>query len=87
MATPRSLTKKPKKKVTLKRISKRGLQAPGFEGWEKLDGYQFSRMKRSNNDFWYMNYKHNENIEHMFTWMKENQYTKTEISNAKKAKI
>ena len=26
-----------KKKVPLKRIRKRGLQAPGFEDWEKLD--------------------------------------------------
>ena len=85
MATPRSLTKKPKKKVSFKRIKKRGLQAPGFEGWENLDGSKFSRMKRMNNDFWYMNYKHNENIEHMFTWMKANDYTKIDISNAKKA--
>jgi len=85
MATPRSLTKKPKKKVSFKRIKKRGLQAPGFEGWENLDGSGFSRMKRMNNDFWYMNYKHNENIEHMFTWMKANDYTKIDISNAKKA--
>ena len=85
MATPRSLTKKPKKKISFKRIKKRGLQAPGFEGWENLEGYAFSRMKRMNNDIWYMNYKHNENIEHMFTWMKENKYSKSEISNAKKA--
>ena len=74
-----------KKKVPLKRIRKRGLQAPGFEDWEKLDGDKFHRLKRHNNDFWYMNYKHNENIEHMFTWMKENGYTKTDITNAKKA--
>ena len=85
MATPRSLTKKPKKKISFKRIKKRGLQAPGFEGWESLEGYAFSRMKRMNNDFWYMNYKHTENIEHMFAWMKANDYTKTDISNAKKA--
>ena len=32
-----------------------------------------------------MNYKHTDNIEHMYTWMKENGYTKTEIFNAKKA--
>ncbi len=74
-----------KKKVPLKRIRKRGLQAPGFEGWENLDGAKFHTLKRHNNDFWYMNYKHNENIEHMFTWMKENGYTKTDIANAKKA--
>ena len=55
-----------KKKTPLKRISKRGLQAPGCEGWENLSGDKFHRLKRHNNDFWYMNYKHNENIEHMF---------------------
>ena len=85
MATPRSLTKKPKKKVALKRISKRGLQAPSFEGWENLEAEKFHRLKRTVNDFWYMNYKHTENIVHMFSLMKENVYTKTEISNAKKA--
>ena len=85
MATPRSLTKKPKKKVSLKRVSKRGLQAPSFEGWENLEAEKFHRLKRSVSDFWYMNYKHTENIEHMFTWMKENKYSKSEISNAKKA--
>ena len=85
MATPRSLTKKPKKKVSLKRVSKRGLQAPSFEGWENLEAEKFHRLKRSVSDFWHMNYKHTENIEHMFTWMKENKYSKSEISNAKKA--
>ena len=76
----------PKKKAPrLKRISKRGLQAPSFEGWENLEAEKFHRLKRNVNDFWYMNYKQSENIEHMFTWMKENGYTKTEISNAKKA--
>jgi len=74
-----------KKKTPLKRISKRGLQAPGFEGWENLSGDKFHRLKRHNNDFWYMNYKHNENIEHLFTWMKQNDYSRSDISNAKKA--
>ena len=74
-----------KKAPRLKRISKRGLQAPSFEGWESLDGYRFHRLKRNVNDFWYMNYKHNENIEHCFTWMKQNEYSRSDISNAKKA--
>ena len=43
MATPRSLTKKPKKKVSFKRVSKRGLQAPSFEGWENLEAEKFHR--------------------------------------------
>ena len=80
-----ALPKARKKKVSLKRVSKRGLQAPGFEGWEKLDGAKFHNLKRHNNDFWYMNYKHTENIEHMFTWMKENGYSKNDITNAKKS--
>ena len=74
-----------KKKPSFKRISKRGLQAPGFEGWEQLDGSKFHNLKRHNNDFWYMNYKHSENIEHMFTWMKENGYSKNDITNAMKS--
>ena len=75
--------RKAKKKVA--RRSAKGLQAPGFEGWEKLDGLKFSRMKRGNNDFYYMNFKQSDNIEHIFTWMKENSYSKSEIANAKKA--
>ena len=82
MAIPKSTKKR---KVKLARRKVKGLQAPGFEGWEKLEGAKFHSLKRHNNDFYYMNYKHTENIEHMFTWMKENGYTKTEISSAKKA--
>ena len=74
-----------KKKKLAPRIKKRGLQAPSFEGWENLEAEKFHRLKRTVSDFWYMHYKHNENIEHMFTWMKENKYSKSEISNAKKA--
>jgi hypothetical protein len=74
-----------KKKTPLKRISKRGLQAPGFEGWENLSGAKFHTLKQHNNSFWYMNYKHNENIEHCFTWMKQNGYDKETINNVKKA--
>ncbi len=74
-----------KKKKLAPRVKKRGLQAPSFEGWENLEAEKFHRLKRSVSDFWYMNYKHTENIEHMFTWMKENKYSKSEISNAKKA--
>jgi len=74
-----------KKKTPLKRISKRGLQAPGFEGWENMSGSRFHTVKQQNNSFWYMNYKHNENIEHCFTWMKQNGYDKTTINNVKKA--
>ena len=82
MALPKA---RKKAKVKLARRKVKGLQAPGFEGWEKLDGAKFHSLKRHNNDFYYMNYKHTDNIEHMYTWMKENGYTKTEISNAKKA--
>jgi len=74
-----------KKKVVTKRISKRGLQAPGFDGWENMSGARFSAQKRSNNSFWYMNYKHNENIEHCFEWMKTAGYDKATINNVKKA--
>jgi len=74
-----------KKKPTFKRVSKRGLQAPGFEGWENMSGSKFHSLKQQNNSFWYMNYKHNENIEHCFTWMKQNGYDKETINNVKKA--
>ena len=68
MAIPKSTKKR---KVKLARRKVKGLQAPSFEGWEKLDGAEFHRLKRIVNDFYYMNYKHTDNIEHCFTWMKE----------------
>ena len=74
-----------KKKPTFKRISKRGLQAPGFEGWENMSGHKFHIVKRQNSNFWYMNYKHNENIEHCFKWMKQAGYDKETINNVKKS--
>ena len=67
MAIPKSTKKR---KVKLARRKVKGLQAPSFEGWEKLDGAEFHRLKRNVNDFYYMNYKHTDNIEHCFTWMR-----------------
>ena len=43
MAIPKSTKKR---KVKLARRKVKGLQAPSFEGWEKLDGAEFHRLKR-----------------------------------------
>ena len=83
MASVRSITRKAKKKVARRSI--KGLQAPSFDNWEKLDGAKFHRLKTHVHDFYYMNYKHTDTIEWAFVWMKENGYTKQEISNVKKA--
>lgn len=85
MASVKTLTKKPRKKARLPRRSVKGLQAPSFEGWEKLDGAKFHRLKTSVHDFYYMNFKHQDTIEWTWAWMKENGYSKQEIASAKKA--
>ena len=78
MARKKSKTKFARRKV-------KGLQAPSFEGWENLEIQKFHTLKRSVSDFYYMNFKHTENIENIFTWMAENGYSKLDISSAKKA--
>ena len=80
----RSVTKRKKKTPGTRRGGK-GIQAPSFSGWEDLEIAKFHSLKRSVSDFYYMQYIHTENMEHIFTWMKENEYTKSDISNAKKA--
>jgi hypothetical protein len=87
MASVRSLTKKPKKKTVSKgpRRGLKGLLAPSFDNWEKLDGANFHRLKINVSDFWYQNFKHNDTIEWAFEWMKDNGYSKTDINSVKKA--
>ena len=80
----RSVTKRKKKSPATRRGGK-GLQAPSFEGWENLEIQKFHSLKPSVSDFYYMEYKPSDNIEHIFTWMKENGYNKADISSAKKA--
>ena len=79
----KSVTKR-KKKAGARRGAK-GIQAPSFEGWENLAIEKFHSLKRSVSDFYYMEFKPSDNIEHIFTWMKENGYNKADISSAKKA--
>lgn len=73
------------KRPPAKRRGAKGLQAPSFFGWEKLDGAKFHRLKITVHDFYYMNFKHTDTIEWAWTWMKENGYSKQEIASAKKA--
>ena len=74
-----------KKKSSAPRRGTRGLQAPSFEGWENLDGAKYSRLKSSVHDFYYMNFKYSDNVEHTFTWMKQNGHTKDDIASVRKA--
>jgi len=74
-----------KKKNQAPRRGTRGLQAPSFEGWEQLDGAKYSRLKSSVHDFYYMNFKYSDNVEHTFTWMKQNGYTKDDIASVRKS--
>ena len=74
-----------KKKTSAPRRGNKKIMAPSFDNWEKLDGVDFHRLKMSVNDFYYRNFKHTDTIEWCFQWMNQNEYTKQEVQNAKKA--
>ena len=90
MATAKSLTKKPKKKVVkgaprLKRGAK--LTGPSFADFDKLSGYEFHRLRQQAVEFYYQNYKTSDVVPFIYEWMKQEQYTKKDISSARKGQI
>ena len=88
MATARSITKKPKKKVVrgaprIKRGSK--LSEPSWEGWADWSGADYHKFRQHASAFYYENYKPADLYPAVFEWMAENDYTKEQIKNAKAA--
>ena len=88
MATARSITKKPKKKVVrgaprLKRGAK--LSEPSWEGWAEWTGQEYHKHRQTTSAFYYENYKPADLYPAVFVWMAENEYTKEQIKHAKSA--
>jgi hypothetical protein len=88
VATARSITKKPKKKVVrgaprVKRGNK--LSEPSWEGWQEWTGYEYHKHRQRTSAFYYENYKPADLYPAVFAWMAENGYTKEQIKHAKSA--
>ena len=88
MATARSITKKPKKKVVrgaprIKRGNK--LTEPSWEGWEEWTGEQFHRAAQHARAWYYENYKPADLYPAVWQWMGQNDYTKEQLKQAKAA--
>ena len=88
MATARSITKKPKKKVVrgaprLRRGAK--LTEPSWEGWEEWTGEQYHRAAQHARQWYYENYKPADLYPAVWKWMEQNDYTKEQLKQAKAA--
>ena len=88
MATARSITKKPKKKVVrgaprIKRGNK--LTEPSWEGWEEWTGEKFHRAAQHARAWYYENYKPADLYPAVWQWMEQNDYTKLQLKQAKAA--
>ena len=88
MATARSITKKPKKKVVrgaprIKRGSK--LTEPSWEGCEEWSGPTYHKYRQVTHAWYYENYKAADLWPAVFVWMLDNGYTKEQIKQAKAA--
>lgn len=83
MALPRAKKKAPRAAPRVKRGGK--LSAPGWDGWEEWTGEQIHRHREFCRAFYYDNFKSSELSEFIFTWMKDNGYSKDDIKQAKAA--
>lgn len=86
MAIPKS---KKKKTVRSAPRIRRGdkIKGPSFDGYDKLSGQEFHNLRRGAVDFYYQNYKPADLMVYTYEWMKENNYSKTDISSAKKGYV
>ena len=88
MASVKSLSKKPKKKVVrgaprIKRGSK--LAEPSWEGWEEWTGEQYHRANQHARAWYYENYKPADLYPAVEAWMTQNGYTKEQVQQVKAA--
>jgi len=81
MALPK-VTKK-KKRAPVRR--KTGQALFSFDGWEEWDGQKYHRFVQNARHEIYQEFKASDIQADIFTWMKNNEYTKDDITAAKKA--
>lgn len=75
--------KQPRATSRIKRGAK--LTEPSWEGWEELTGEQFHRAKDAARAWYYENFKPQDLYPSVWVWMKEQDYSKEDIKNAKSA--
>ena len=78
--------KKTKAQLTPRRRGGK-LAGPSFDGWEQLTPEAFHKLRQTSTRFYYEEYKPADLHPHLWTWMKENGYSKTDIASAKKSKL
>lgn len=61
------------------------LADPSWEGWEEWDGKTYHRFASATREFYYQNFKPADLYPSTWQWMKDNDYTKDEIKQAKAA--
>ena len=88
MASAKSITKKPKKKVVrgaprIKRGAK--LAEPSWEGSEDWDGPKYHKYRQRTHSWYYENFKAGDLWPSVYLWMGDNGYTKLQIKQAKAA--
>ena len=76
--------KVPRKKARLAPITKNKKNVYSFEGWEEWTGEHYHRVVRDYKSDLYANFKASDLAPEVFAWMKENDYSKTEIDAVKK---
>ena len=76
--------KVPRKKARLAPITKNKKNVYSFEGWEEWSGEHYHRVVRDYKSDLYANFKASDLAPEVFAWMKENDYSKTEIDAVKK---
>jgi len=75
--------RKKAKTVTVRKGNK--LKAPEWTGWESWDGKAYHQFSKDTFKFYYENFKPADLLPALFNWMKENGYTKDDVSDAKAA--
>ena len=74
-------TRKKKAPVARKQGSK--MSGPSFAGWENWSGEEYCKKQSAARTFFYENYQPNDLMADVWLWMKENNYTSSEIAAAK----
>ena len=80
MAIPKSTRKKKTRLAPIKKVK----NAFSFEGWEEMTGDHYHRHVRGIRDDLYANNKPSDLAPEVFSWMKENGYSKADIEAVKK---
>jgi hypothetical protein len=75
--------RKKAKTVTVRKGNK--LKAPEWTGWESWDGKTYHAFSKDTFKFYYENFKPADLLPALFNWMKENGYSKDDVSDAKAA--